>query len=1405
MGDGIIHLTIDGVPVNAKDGDNVFKVATENGIYIPNLNYTPELTAADGYIDDMLCVVKVEGNPRLQQAPRVLVKEGMVVWTKNDLINRQRKGIMEKLLKEHVGDCHAPCTLACPAHTYCQRYIQLAGEKRYEDAIHVLRDRNPMILACGYVCPRFCEMECRRQLAPDKAAVGINDVKRFLADWYYSLEKLPMPEIAPPTGKKVAVVGSGPAGLTCAYYLTTKGHKVTMFEAAPLLGGMLRYGIPEYRLPKEKLDKELDLLTRQMGVEVKANMRFCKDFTVADLEKDFDRAFIAVGAQKGMPFPVPSFNNVPGVVNGIDFLRDVADGKRPVLGDFVSIVGGGNVSIDVARTCVRLGVKRVLLTCILSEREMPALPVEVRGAREEGVEIMTLAGPIRLIKDEKTGRMDGVEYTKYTHFDNFTGEGKIKGSEFILKPDTLMISIGQIIDQDSLKDIARTEIGRVQVDASSMKVKGSNFLYSGGDCVFDLPATVVQCIAHGRLAAENIDAELRGQPVPVPTPIDDAMYRHRRGMTHSMPDNLYADVKPIARHWQREVEPEERIHDFREVEHTLTEEELLEECKRCMQCGCADSQKCLLRKVATEIGITDQPIPDKFATKRPLLDEKNPFFDRDMGKCVHCFRCVRMCRDVRHCGAYDVEEAADRLNITMRQVDTRLNTSDRPGHPLGGTCESCGACLDVCPTNALYPKKMERTPSKVVTTTCPYCGCGCGIEVGVKDNKIWTVRGQKDHPMTEGHLCVKGRFGLDYVGSPDRLTTPMIRGADGQLKPCSWDEALDLVASKLMQIKKEHGPDSIEGLCSAKCTNEEDYIFQKFMRAVVGTNNVDHCARLCHSSTVTGLVFSFGSGVMTNSIRELEFAEVILITGSNTTEAHPLIGKYIRAAVKKHGAKLLIADPRQIDLVRYADKHVRQRSGTDVMLFNAIMHVIIEEKLANEEFIRERCEGYEEFARVVAECTPEKAELITGVSVEDIRYIARTYAKAKTGSIVYSMGITQHSTGVDNVRTMANLSMLCGHVGRESTGVNPLRGQSNVQGACDVGGLPNVYSGYQKVDLPEMKAKFEKFWGVDNLSLKVGMPLTVAFNEAIAGKVKAIYVMGENPMVSDPNLGHLEEALKKLDFLVVQDIFLTPTAKFAHVVLPATCLFEKQGTQTSTERRVQQVNPCVEPPGQARHDWDIICDLARRMGYPMPHYKDGAEITDELAACTPVYGGISFKRLGRVGLHWPCPSADHPGTKFVHKGKFSRGLGAFGAIPFKEPKELPDADYPIVMTTGRLLQNFHTGTMTRRSEGIEKFSGTYVEMHLEDATKLGIQHNDMVIVETRRGRLVVPAVVPSRIKQGHVFLPFHFEEMPANRLTIDALDPYCKMAELKVCACRVRKATPEEAAEVHSKFHLLEA
>ena len=799
--------------------------------------------------------------------------------------------------------------------------------------------------------------------------------------------------------------------------------------------------------------------------------------------------------------------------------------------------------------------------------------------------------------------------------------------------------------------------------------------------------------------------------------------------------------------------------------------------------ACAKNQDCELLKVARYLGMEQERIERLRKSTQVLpVDDSHPAFLRDLNKCILCAKCVRACHEI---------VCHDAIDIAFRGNLARIATfGDKP--IVESICKSCGECVMRCPTGALVPK-WEKPPTEEVKTICPYCGVGCSLYLGVLDNKVVSVRGDPEGSANRGSLCVKGRWGYDFLSHPERLTKPLIRlpgvarkaGHDGRVREifreASWDEALELAAKRLLGLKQDYGPDSIAALSSAKCTNEDNYVMQKFVRAVIGTNNIDHCARLCHASTVVGGIAAFGQGAMSNSYSDFEKTGLFFVIGSNTTECHPIIGSTIKRRVRFGGAKLIVADPRSIELGDCATVRLSHKPGTDVALLNGLMHVIIRDGLEKKKFIRERTESFEELRQLVERYTPEAVEAITGVPRADIEVAARLFGEAKSACILYGMGITQHTTGTDNVKSVANLLLLTGSIGREGTGFSPLRGQNNVQGACDMGALPNVYPGYQKVDDPAVRMKFETAWGC-KLSDQPGMTVTEIANAVLKGDIKGFYVMGENPMLSEPNLEHFKQALEKLEFLVVQDIFLSETAWLADVVFPAAAFAEKDGTFTNTERRVQRIRQALMPPGEAKADWEIISALAEKMGKPFD-YQSASQIMEEIASLTPIYGGIHFDRLDNGGLQWPCPDASHPGTSFLYQDGFARGRGKFHAVDYLPPAESISKKYPLILTTGRVLEHWHTGTMSRRSNVLnELYPNGVVEMSPGDAARLGFVEGDLIAVTSKRGRVEVPVHITEKSPPGVVFMPFHWREAAANILTNDALDPLAKIPEYKVSA-----------------------
>ncbi len=1343
----MITVNIDGKEIEARQGQTILEAARNARIYIPSLCYYPGLKPLPQVIPDeacQLCVVEANGNIVLSCVTPV--SERMVVKTKTPKLQELRqKKLLAILVRQPTDIClerkecelqkaidyvglkdvpvHIPrslpplednpffardsnfcilcnrclrvcdeirglaviepafpCYKACPAGIDIPRYIRLIAKGRPSAALAVIRERVPFPAVLGRVCAAPCQKECRRGLDVDET-LRIRILKRFAADngddsWKKEAKFLPS------TGKSAAVVGAGPAGLTCAYYLAKLGHKVTIFEALPEPGGMMRAGIPEYRLPRNILSDEIREIEK-VGVEIKLNSRV---ESLDSLFKDgYQAIFLGIGAHKEMKLGVQG-EDLPGVIGCVEFLRRFNLGEKVQVGNRIGVIGGGNVAIDSARAALRLGARRVTIFYRRTKNEMPAQSEEVEQALEEGVEVMFLVAPSRVFKEDKLKlelvRMELGE-------PDASGRRRpvpVEGSEFTAELDTLIAAIGEQPDvpEDLRVEVGRGNVVKVDEDLSTSR----EGVFAGGDCESG-PALVINAIAAGRKAAQSIDRYLGGEGDIAEhlVPAEEAM----KWLQEVPTGERLAAISYLA--------PQARIGGLSEVEQPMDWDTAIAEARRCLQCHAI----------------------------APL-------------------------------GGQTLREAG---------------------------CEFCGACVDSCPTGALADLATRgiAKPDRVVTTICPYCGVGCQLKLEVKDEKIIASKPDPDGAANHGQACVKGRFGIaEFVHHPERLTSPLIR-RNGELKETSWEEALELVAEQL----KRYSPQETAVIASAKCTNEENYVMQKFARAVLGTNNIDHCARLCHAPTVAGLVQSFGSGAMTNSIDEAEGAACVFAIGSNTTVSHPVIGLRIKKAVQ-NGARLIIANPIKVDICRFADLWLRLRPGTDVALLMGMMRVIVDEGLFDSAFVKDRCENLDAFKESLKDFDLDFVEQVTGVPSNDIVEAARIYATSKPATILfYTMGITQHSHGTDNVLATANLAMLTGNVGKPSTGVNPLRGQNNVQGACDMGSLPNVYPGYQAVSNSAIREKFESAWGCP-LPVAPGLTLVEMLDAAYRKEIKAIYLIGENPALSDPDAQHVWEALSRLDFFVAQDIFLSETAKYAHVVLPAASFAEKDGTFTSTERRVQRVRKAIEPIGDSKSDWWIVCQVAQRLGAGGFEYSNSFDIMEEIRKLTPSYGGMSYQRLESGGLQWPCPTDDHPGTPILHTNTFVRGKGRFVPLKYVPPGESPDEEYPLILTTGRSLYHFHTGTMTRKVAGLNSIEPEgMVEMSPQDASQLGIAQGDKVKVSSRRGVVVTKGKITDAMPPGLVFMAFHFAESAANILTNPKLDPVSKIPELKVSAVKVEK------------------
>ena len=764
-------------------------------------------------------------------------------------------------------------------------------------------------------------------------------------------------------------------------------------------------------------------------------------------------------------------------------------------------------------------------------------------------------------------------------------------------------------------------------------------------------------------------------------------------------------------------------------------------------------------------------------------DTSNAFFALDMQQCILCGRCVTACDEVQHIGA---------ISLLGRGSAMKIGTfEDEPIRQ--SICTSCGSCFAACPTGAIYARKQRPEPVRQVDTTCPYCGVGCGIKLDVAEsNRLVRSDDEPSNDSSQGMLCVKGRFGFEFVNHRDRLKTPLIR-RNGGLEEATWDEALDLVADRFVEYRRAFG-----ALASAKGTNEDAYVMQKFARSVMDTNNIDHCTRLCHSPSVHAMLQSLGSGATSNSYVDYENAGCLMVVGSDSSSNHPVITVRFRRAVKR-GAVLIVVNPKWTELNYYADIWLRQRPGTDVALFNGLAYVLLDEGLADMDFIRDRTEGFSEWAEVVREYSPGIASEITGVPEQDIVSAARAFARPPfSGScMIWGMGVSQHSNGTANAHGVINLALAAGMAGKPGNGISPLRGQNNVQGCGDAGCIPDNLPGYQALSA-ENRARFAQAWG-HMTEQPAGLTVTAMVEAAGRGELKALYVVGENPFLDEANLSHAQHAMRNLEFLVVQDIFLQETAQAAHVVLPAASFAEKEGTFTNSERRIQRVRRAIPEVGGSRPDWDITCDIARRVSRRLGMdeaqfaYVGPAHIFDEMARLTPIVAGVSHARLDREGgIQWPCLSADHPGTPNLYTENFPRPNGLARLTPVRQGPaaiELPDDEYPIVLNTGRVLYHWHGGTMTTRVDGlVDMVPQVEATINPDDADTYGVRDGSAVRVSSRRGSIVCRARVNAEVARGELFMPFvSLQGAAANFLTNNVYDPN-GMPEYKVCAVKIAAA-----------------
>lgn len=793
---------------------------------------------------------------------------------------------------------------------------------------------------------------------------------------------------------------------------------------------------------------------------------------------------------------------------------------------------------------------------------------------------------------------------------------------------------------------------------------------------------------------------------------------------------------------------------------------------------CEVNGNCELQTVAAQVGIRDVRYPEGETHLHKKKDLSHPYMTSDFSKCINCYRCVRACDEVQ--GEFVLSMAGRGFDAhIVKGIDQSFMDSD---------CVSCGACSQACPTSAISDIFQSKAiaATEVTRTICTYCGVGCNLDVSTRSGEILSIQAPYDAEVNQGHTCLKGRYAFKFYDHSDRLDAPMIK-RNGVFEKVTWDDAYDYIASKLTTFKKDFGPDSIAGISSARCTNEENYLMQKFIRAVIGTNNIDGCARVCHSPTALGMQKTFGTGAATNSIDDIKDTNCILVIGANPTDAHPVTGAKLKQFAMKTGNVSIVIDPRRTELAKYATYHIPLRPGTNVAILNMMMYYIIEEGLVDTSFIASRTEGYDDFIKEIKAIDLDHIEQVSGVDRKLVKEAAIAYAKAPNAMSFHGLGVTEHSQGTFTVMQIADLALLTGNIGRRGVGVNPLRGQNNVQGSADMGVQPHQGAGYLDVTNPEINKRYNTFYGVD-VPRHIGYKIPEMFDAALKGKLKALWVIGEDIVQTDPNTQKVIKALESTDLVIVQELFMTETAKYADVLLPGASFLEKSGTFTNGERRVQAVRQVVKPAGMAKADGQIIVDIMNKMGYSQAEYHPKTML-EEISQIVPFFEGITWENLGKNGKQWPV-AKDGTDTQILHKETFKIGKGQFIFKPWEETQELVEnaKDYPYILTTNRELEHYNCGAMTRRTSNEVLLGDDYLMIHPEDAKKYFISEGDFVCVESPRGKVDVKARITDEVKQGVLSTTFHFPEIMINMITGDVHDSEAKCPEYKVVAVRIRKS-----------------